>query len=204
MTSGMANLGSRLLAAALVATVLLNGATLATAQEAPSNFIIHAVAKRVPDISFSDGVAHALSLNDFRGKTVLLNIWATWCGPCRKEMPALDRLQARLGGDGFQVVTLSMDRGGPGVVQKFYAETGIRHLAVFIDATGRTASTLGLIGLPGTLLIDPEENEVGRLIGPAEWDSPEMIAFLEAQTSQASVRGGKKLQATEQETEPAP
>jgi thiol-disulfide isomerase/thioredoxin len=112
---------------------------------------------------------------------VLLNVWATWCGPCRKEMPGFDRLQAQLGGKHFQVAALSLDRGGEAAVQKFYAETGVHRLAIFIDVSGRAGSTLGLIGLPGTLLIDSQGREVARLIGPAEWDSPEMLAFLQSQ-----------------------
>jgi len=173
---------------ALVVPALLLQATPAAVQQPPANFIIHPAPKELPDIPFADEQGRVLSLKDFRGKTVLLNIWATWCGPCRKEMPTLDRLQARLGGERFQVVALSIDRGGPSVVRKFYAETGVRDLALFVDASGRAGSSPGLVGLPGTLLIDPEGREVGRLIGPAEWDSPEMIAFLEAQVSPGQTR----------------
>lgn len=189
------------LSAAMVATLSLHWATPVVGQHAPPNFIIHSAAKQVADISFTDERGRTLSLNDFRGKTVLLNIWATWCGPCRKEMPTLDRLQARLGGERFQVVALSIDRGGASAVQKFYAETGVRHLAFFIDATGRAGSSLALIGLPGTLLIDPEGREIGRLIGPAEWDSPEMIAFLESQISRVEDRRANTLQPTERSKE---
>ncbi|MER8783904.1 TlpA family protein disulfide reductase [Mesorhizobium sp. M1006] len=108
----------------------------------------------------------------------MLNIWATWCAPCRKEMPTLDRLQAKLGGPDFEVIALSMDRGGPDIVKKFFAEIGVEHLALNIDTTGKAMFTLGALGLPMTLLIDREGKEIGRLIGPAEWDSPEMMAFI--------------------------
>ena len=201
MTNCIRNQVFRVLAAAVLATLLLDTANPIKAPEAPANFIIHPVAKPVPEISFTDGANRVLTLKDFMGKTLLLNIWATWCGPCRKEMPTLDRLQARLGSERFQVVALSIDRAGPSAIQKFYAEIGIRHLALYIDATARASSNLGLIGLPGTLLINAQGQEVGRLIGPAEWDSPEMIAFLEAQISQASARPVNKLQSTEQEKE---
>lgn len=177
----------RALAALVVAGLLLQ-TTPGAAQQPPASFIIHPAPKEVPDIPFADEQGRTLSLKDFRGKTLLLNIWATWCGPCRREMPTLDRLQARLGGERFQVVALSIDRGGPSAIQKFYAETGVRDLALYVDTTGRAGSSLGLVGLPGTLLIDPEGREVGRLIGPAEWDSPEMIAFLEAQISPSLTR----------------
>lgn len=177
----------RVLAALIVPALLLH-APPAAPQQPPANFIVHPVLKQVPDIPFADEQGRALSLKGYRGKTVLLNIWATWCGPCRREMPTLDRLQARLGSERFQVVALSIDRGGPSAIQRFYAETGVRNLALFVDASGRAGSNLGLVGLPGTLLIDPDGREVGRLIGPAEWDSPEMVAFLEAQISPGQTR----------------
>lgn len=177
----------RMLAALMVPALLLH-AHPAAPQQVPAKFIIHPAPKEVPDIPFTDEQGRTLSLKEFRGKTVLLNIWATWCGPCRREMPALDRLQARLGSERFQVVALSIDRGGPIVIQKFYAETGVRNLALFVDASGRAGNNVGLVGLPGTLLIDPEGREVGRLIGPAEWDIPEMVVFLEAQIRQSDVR----------------
>jgi len=169
--------------ALLMFAALMLPVPAAAAQKPPANFIVHSAPKQVADIPFADEQGRARSLAEFRGKTVLLNIWATWCGPCRREMPALDRLQARLGGERFQVVALSIDRGGPGAIEKFYAETSVRNLALFVDTSGRAGSSLGLVGLPGTLLIDPEGREVGRLIGPAEWDSPEMVAFLETQIS---------------------
>jgi thiol-disulfide isomerase/thioredoxin len=189
-----------LVAAAMLAAQVLGSIALA-AEQAPANFIIHPAAKAVPDITFADERGHSVGLKDFRGKLVLLNVWATWCGPCRKEMPTLDRLQAALGSERFQVVALSIDRGGAASVQKFYAETGVRHLAFFIDSTGRAGSTLGLIGLPGTLLIDPPEREIGRLIGPAEWDSPEMIAFLESQIARHGARRANTLPPPERSTE---
>ncbi|TIX34583.1 MAG: TlpA family protein disulfide reductase, partial [Mesorhizobium sp.] len=80
-------------------------------------------------------------------------IWATWCAPCRKEMPTLDRLQAKLGGPDFEVVALSMDRAGPEIVKKFFAEIGIKHLALSIDASGKAMFAIGSVGLPATLLI---------------------------------------------------
>ena len=127
---------------------------------------------------FSDAEGRKLTLEDFHGKVVLLNVWATWCIPCREEMPTLDALEADLGGPGFEVVPLSVDRAGPEVVRKFYAEIGIEHLGLYIDASMRASFDLQAPGLPTTLLIDSEGRELGRLVGPAEWDTPEMIAFL--------------------------
>jgi thiol-disulfide isomerase/thioredoxin len=150
----------------------------ASAAETPQNFAIHATPKPVPEIRFEDGTGQPRTLADFRGKVVLLNVWATWCIPCRKEMPTLDRLQAELGGPDFEVLALSIDRAGLDVVKKFFDEIGIERLALNIDVTSKAMFTLGVVGLPTTLLIDREGREVGRLIGPAEWDSPEMVAFI--------------------------
>jgi len=142
------------------------------------SFVMHEAPRPLPEIKFEDGNGDALTLADLRGKTVLLNIWATWCVPCREEMPTLDALEAELGGPGFEVVPLSVDRAGPEVVRKFYAEIGIEHLGLYIDASMRASFDLQAPGLPTTLLIDSEGRELGRLVGPAEWDTPEMIAFL--------------------------
>ena len=145
---------------------------------APPNFVIHDAPKPLPELAFTDGTGAARTLAEFKGKVVLLNVWATWCIPCRKEMPTLDRLQAKLGGPGFEVVALSIDRGGIARVKEFYTEIGISNLAIYVDTSGRAASEFGIFGLPGTLLLDREGREIGRLIGPAEWDSPEMMTFL--------------------------
>jgi len=148
------------------------------AQEASKKFIMHAAPKPVAVIAFEDAEGRQRSLPDFRGKVVLLNIWATWCIPCRKEMPALDRLQSTIGDGEFNIVPLSIDRGGMDVVRKFYAEVGIKKLGMYRDKSGSATRELGAVGIPTTLLIDREGREIGRLIGPAEWDSPEMIKFI--------------------------
>lgn len=139
---------------------------------------MHQEAKDLPKIRFNDSGQKELTLADFSGKIVLLNIWATWCGPCRHEMPTLDRLQGELGGDDFEVVALSIDRAGPNVVRKFFDEIGVKHLSLYIDESGKAAHALKAIGLPVTLLLNRKGQEIGRLVGPAEWDAPEMIAFF--------------------------
>jgi len=93
-------------------------------------------------------------------------------------MPTLDRLQAKLGGPGFEVVALSIDRAGPTAVRKFYEEIGIKSLAIYIDGSGKATRTLKVVGLPTTLLIGADGREIGRLVGPSEWDAPEMVSFL--------------------------
>jgi len=142
-------------------------------------FAINSQPRVLPTIRFADAKERAMTLQDFRGKFVLLNIWATWCVPCRKEMPTLDRLQAKLGGPDFEVVALSIDRGGPFVVSTFYSEIGIRALRIYVDKTGDAATDLGVIAISVTLLIDRESREIGRKIGPAEWDSPEVVTLIQ-------------------------
>lgn len=165
-----------------VATLIATGLAPAAAQE-PRKFIMHEAPKLVAALQFKDGDGHSRSLADFRGKVVLLNIWATWCVPCRKEMPALDRLQTTLGGNDFEVVPLSIDRGGMDVVRKFYAEVGIQKLGMYRDNSGSATREFGAVGIPTTLLIDREGREIGRLIGPAEWDSAEVVEFLRCMIS---------------------
>ncbi len=163
--------------------LLMLGATLAlvpplAASDAPQKFAIHPEPKPVPEIQFLDSEGKGLTLADFRGKLILLNIWATWCQPCRQEMPMLDRLQVELGGPDFQVLALSIDRGGFETITKFYGEVSVKHLAMYLDSSTEAASTLGAVGLPTTLLIDRDGPEIGRLIGPAEWGPPDMVAFI--------------------------
>lgn len=125
---------------------------------------------------FVDGAGRDLTLGDFRGRVVLLNIWATWCAPCRDEMPMLDRLQAQLGGKDFHVLPLSIDRAGLGPVQRFYDEIGIEHLGKYLAEDIRAMLAFAVIGLPTTLLIDPKGREIARLVGPSEWDSAENVS----------------------------
>jgi len=134
----------------------------------------------VPDVRFEDADGKPFTLSNFRGKVVLLNVWATWCAPCRKEMPALDRLQQKLGGPDFQVVALAIDNGGAAAVQRFYDEMGIRAIAVYVDYSAEAPGKLRALGIPTTLLIDREGRERWRKTGPAEWDSPEIIESLRA------------------------
>src|SRR5260370_37529221 len=170
----------RRLAAILAAVVLLTMARVALAQELPKNFVLHDQPKAIAAINFSDAQGRSRSLADWRGKVILLNIWATWCVPCRGEMPALDRLQVALGGPDFEVVLLSIDRGGIDSGHKFYAEIGIRNLGIYVDKSGNTVRQLRGVGLPMTLLVDRGGYEIGRIIGPAEWDTPQIADLLRA------------------------
>ena len=141
-------------------------------------FRTHATPRPVSDLAFEDGQGRKRTLAEFRGKVVLLNVWATWCTPCREEMPALDRLQQKLGGPGFEVLALSVDSGGASAVKRFYDETGIRVLAIYVDPATRATASLAIVGVPTTLLIDRQGREIGRRTGPAEWDGPGAVRMI--------------------------
>lgn len=161
---------------------LVGGAFMSSLQQPlaapPTGFTLHREPFAVPPLVFQSDRGQALSLDDFRGQLILLNLWATWCAPCRAEMPALDHLQANLGGPDFEVLALSVDREGVAVVQPFYHELELEHLAIYIDTNAAAQRLLRVFGLPTTLLINEEGQELGRMIGPAKWDGDDMIAFL--------------------------
>ena len=140
-------------------------------------FAVADPSRRLPDLAFRDGSGAERHLADWRGRTVLLNLWATWCVPCRKEMPALDRLQAQLGSPAFEVVAVSIDRD-PKAVGQFFREYGIRNLALYIDPSSDIAGALGIVGIPATLLVNRDGSERWRRLGPAEWDAPAEVAKI--------------------------
>lgn len=142
-----------------------------------SNYVEARELKPVPAIRFMDATGRVMTLEDFRGRVVVLNLWATWCTPCVAEMPTLDRLQKQVGDDAI-VLALSIDRGGQDAVREFYDRTGVKHLKVFVDPTMRAQSELGLRGLPTTLIIDRQGRERGRLVGPAEWDGAAAVDLV--------------------------
>ncbi len=133
--------------------------------------------KALVDITFTDAEGALVRLEDKRGKLVLVNFWATWCPPCVREMPSLDRLQAELGGPGFEVVAMSEDRE-INAIGPFYERYGLTALAGYHDPYSRLVRRLEVPGLPTTILIDQAGNELGRVVGPAEWDSPEALALM--------------------------
>jgi thiol-disulfide isomerase/thioredoxin len=159
------------------------GASAQSAQAAEKDtgldkLVVHSAPRAVPDFSFIDGEGETRTLADWRGKLLLVNIWATWCAPCKEEMPALDRLQAELGGDAFAVLPISVDQGGLDKPRAFLQQIGADNLPLLLDETSRLNFTVEALGLPATLIIDAKGREVARMIGPAEWDSPEAIAQL--------------------------
>ena len=159
--------------AGLVVALLLGGPAWATtiAPDDPP--------KTLPEIAFADQDGHPVRLDAFKGKVVLLDYWASWCAPCRVEFPALDRLQDRLGPLGLTVLAVSLDRGGRSAVDKFYDEVHVAHLAKYLDPHGDGARSLGLRGLPTTLVIDRRGRQVAHVEGIAAWDGPEAAALLD-------------------------
>jgi thiol-disulfide isomerase/thioredoxin len=140
---------------------------------------MHATPVKIPELAFQDAAGQRRTLADFRGRHVLLNVWATWCVPCREEMPALERLQAKLGGPQFEVLALSIDSGGAQAVKQFFAEVGVQGLAIYVDRSLQVYSALRVIGVPTTVLLDREGREIARHVGPAEWDGPQALQSIQ-------------------------
>jgi thiol-disulfide isomerase/thioredoxin len=137
---------------------------------------------QVPDLAFRDFAGAERRLSDWRGRTVLLNLWATWCIPCRKEMPALDALQGTLGGPGFEVVAVNIDTRDSIKPRAWLEEIGVNRLAYYADPSAKVFQDLKLVGrafgLPMTLLVDPAGCEIGTAAGPAEWASQDGVALV--------------------------
>ena len=139
---------------------------------------------KIPDLAFQDAAGKKLTLASFRGRTVLLNLWATWCVPCRKEMPTLDALEGELGGPRFQVVAVNIDTRNPGRPKKFLKDIGVSKLAFYADPSAKAFQDLKAIGrafgMPTTLLVDPHGCEIGSIAGPAEWASKDAVELIKA------------------------
>ena len=131
-----------------------------------------------PKTIFFDTGGKELTLNDFKGRLTLVNFWATWCAPCRKEMPSLEVLSNQLGGDSFQVVTIATMRSSEEAVKKFFNDNNIIDLPKFRDPKGYLARASGVAALPLTMLLDRKGNEISRLIGDADWSQGETIEFI--------------------------
>jgi thiol-disulfide isomerase/thioredoxin len=139
---------------------------------------------RIPDLAFLNATGAERRLADWRGRTILLNLWATWCIPCRKEMPTLDELQTKLGGPQFEVVAINIDTRDPEKPRAWFKEVGIARLDYYVDASAKVFQDLKLIGrafgMPTTLLVDPQGCEIATLAGPAEWASEDAIKLVSA------------------------
>jgi thiol-disulfide isomerase/thioredoxin len=141
-------------------------------------------ARKLPELAFRDATGQPKSLADWRGRTVLLNLWATWCVPCRKEMPALDALQAKLGAPDFEVVTVNIDTRNLEKPKDWLREAGIERLTYYSDASAKVFQELKAvgkaIGMPTTLLVDPNGCEIASIAGPAEWASDDGVKLVSA------------------------
>jgi thiol-disulfide isomerase/thioredoxin len=172
--------------------VMLVAVPIAFAAEPPRNLIMHETPEPGAMVRFEDDQGQPRSVADFRGKIVLLNVWATWCAPCIKEIPALDHLASALNGADFAVVAVSVDHKGIDVVRKAFTERDVRKLPIYIDRSGEALRTVRAIGLPTSLLIDREGRELGRAIGPAQWDDDATIAFFRHVVSNESPSSVRK------------
>ncbi|MGE0062211.1 MAG: TlpA family protein disulfide reductase [Xanthobacteraceae bacterium] len=139
---------------------------------------------KLPNLAFNDADGKPRSLADWKGRTVLLNLWATWCVPCRKEMPALDALEKKLGGPAFEVVAVNIDTRNPEKPKQWLQEVGIEKVGRYSDQSAKVFQELKsigrAIGLPTTLLVDGNGCEIGTIAGPAEWASDDAIKLVEA------------------------
>jgi thiol-disulfide isomerase/thioredoxin len=139
----------------------------------------------MPGLTFKDAEGKDRTLAEWKGRVVLLNLWATWCAPCRKEMPTLADLQKQLGSKDFEVMALSLDLKGLEASKKFLDENGAGNLVAYTDQSTASLAALQGVGLPLTILIDKQGSEIGRLIGPAEWNSPEAITLIKGAIAEA-------------------
>jgi thiol-disulfide isomerase/thioredoxin len=154
--------------------------TLATGEIAALN--LSKTPEKIGDYAFTGPDGKPASISSFKGKLLLLNVWATWCVPCRAEMPELDKLQAELGSDKFEVVAVNIDTSRPERPKKFFEDAGVKALTLYVDPKANIFYELKqagkALGLPLTLLIDPAGCQIGLMNGPANWHSAEARALI--------------------------
>ncbi|HEV2677651.1 MAG TPA: TlpA disulfide reductase family protein [Aliidongia sp.] len=162
-----------------VATALADKGDAPPLGGAMHEFILQTPPAPAPDVTFSDGENATLGFKDFKGKVTLVNLWATWCAPCVKEMPSLEALKKAHGGADFDVVTISEDRGARKVVDPFFEKNGLAALPRYIDAESAVGRAFRVRGLPTTVLLDRDGNEIGRFEGGADWSGPDALALID-------------------------
>ena len=142
--------------------------------------VVHPGPQAVAAVPYTTATGDTATLAAHKGKVVLLNFWATWCAPCRKEMPMLSELQTELGGSDFEVITIATGKNDPAAMARFFAEIGISNLPLHTDANSAVAREMGVLGLPATVLIARDGTEVARLLGDADWASDSAKSILKA------------------------
>lgn len=165
------------------AAVADNAALEALREGDMRKLVFHSKPKTLPDVAFSDIDGNELSLADYQGKWVLLNFWATWCAPCRAEMPTLSNLETQLGGDDFTVLTIATGRNPPPAIKRFFTEASIENLPTHIDPRQALSRPMAVLGLPVTIVINPEGQEIARLTGDAVWDDENAVTLIKAMIS---------------------
>lgn len=163
-----------------IAAPSLAGVKPDMAKGAMERFKLAAQPKPLPDLEIQNADDKPMKLGDFKGKVVLLNFWATWCAPCVKEMPSLDRLQAAFPKDEFLIVPLSIDGPSKPKVAPFYKDQKLANLGIYFDKGRKAMQGLDVTLLPTSILIDPTGRELGRIEGDADWDMPESIELMKA------------------------
>lgn len=150
------------------------------AREGTMKKLLFQGASEVSGEAFTTPDGGEFRLSDFRGKHVLVNFWATWCAPCRKEMPMLSELQAEFGGEAFQIVTIATGRNSVQGIRKFFEEVGVDNLPLYLDPKSKLGRDMDVLGLPITVILDPEGMEIARMRGDAEWNSDSAKAIIRA------------------------
>jgi thiol-disulfide isomerase/thioredoxin len=179
-------------AAALVFLLLAPGFAIAGSEAGMPDrtklgeFVPSTAPSPAPSVALTDASGNAIELSDFRGKLVVLNLWATWCEQCLREMPSLDRLQAHFG-DRIAVLAISEDRGGAKIVEPFMAKLGLKSVKVYVDPKSEVGHAFDVQGLPTSFLIDHDGKVLGRVEGGADWDSAKMLAVIEPFVSGSGV-----------------
>lgn len=170
-------------------TALALGANAAAASDAALTALLvgdmkklnlHSTPQAVPDVAFVSADGTDMTLADYKGKLVLVNFWATWCAPCRKEMPALSALQSEFGGDNFEVVTIATGRNPPPAMAKFFDQIDVTNLPLHRDPKSALARQMAVLGLPVSVILNAEGQEIGRLMGDADWHSDSARALIAA------------------------
>lgn len=157
-----------------------------TKSDAPKKSAVATEKSLAPDVSVTSlANGSSLKLSDLKGKVVLLNFWATWCPPCREEIPSMMKLNSFMSGKPFQMVAISIDEGGKPAIDSFFKESGFS-LPTYLDESGASAKSYGITGVPESFIIDKKGVLVKKIIGGFAWDSPEAVSFLEGLMKQGA------------------